>query len=299
VTDDLLARLRGVGRRRPDVDPAFAPGLREWLEDALAPAAAALPAHLPPARVDKQALTQVLTCEAHLVASRAAPRVTVELVRGILVDALFRQWVTTGAIGDAMGEALDACAGDDGAVTAFVAGLSASARRQLTDEVAEQAARIAAQWPVPAGAWLPRTQERLTVPLCGGRIVMSGVIDLAFGAPAGRSASTCLVEVKSGRRRAEHRSDLHFYALLETLRSGAPPFTVGTYYAAIGQLDAEPLEEDLLVGTLGRVVDGTERLCRLAGGAAPRTRPNPLCSWCVALPGCAAGRERVGVAVAS
>ena len=295
--DDLLTRLRGAGRPRPLVDPSFAGGLREWLEDALAPAAAGLGPDQAPARINKQALTQVLTCEAHLVASRAAPRVTVELVRGILVDALFRQWMTVGAIGDPVQDALDACAVEGGEVGPFVAGLDPADRRVLADEVGSQAARIAAQWPVPPGSWMARTQERLDIGLCGGRIVMSGVIDLAFGAPAAERASTCLVDVKSGRRRVEHRADLHFYALLETLRSGAPPFMLGTYYAGIGELDTEPVEEGLLVGALRRVVDGTERLCRLAAGEAAGYRPNPLCPWCVGLPSCGPGQEHVGAVV--
>jgi hypothetical protein len=296
VHDDLLNRLRGAGRPRPPVDPSFAGGLREWLEDALAPAAAGLGPGDVPARINKQALTQVLTCEAHLVASRAAPRVTVELVRGILVDALFRQWMTVGMIGDAMREAMDGCAAAGGEVGEFVAGLAPAARTTLADEVADQAARIVAQWPVPPGSWLARTQERLEIGLCGGRILMSGVIDLAFGSPAAERASTCLVDVKSGRRRVEHRADLHFYALLETLRSGAPPFMLGTYYAAIGELDTEPVEEGLLVGALRRVVDGSERLCRLASGEPAGTRPNPLCPWCVGLDSCAPGQEYVGAA---
>jgi hypothetical protein len=293
MSDDVLTRLRGVDRPRPRVDPSFAGGLREWLEDALAPAAASVGPARPPVRVEKQALTQVLTCEAHLVASRAAPRLTAELVRGILVDAVFRQWVTTGEVTEPVNDALDACNATGDPVAGFVGSLDTAARSDLVAEVGAQAAQIMAQWPVPPGSWLPRTQERLSIPLCGGRIVMSGVIDLAFGTPATTVASTCVVEVKSGRRRAEHRADLHFYALLETLRSGAPPFAAGTYYAAIGQLDAESIDEEILVGTLARVVDGASRLCRLASGEAPRTRPNPLCGWCAGLAGCAPGQQHV------
>ncbi len=232
-------------------------------------------------RVNKESLNQVLLCEAHLVAGRKAPRVTtVELARGSLVDALFRQWVTTGVVDDPWADALAALEveGDRDGVGAFVTALPDALRHRLTAEMSEHAANITERWPVPSPAWLPRTQERLEVPLCGGRVVLAGVVDLVLGSPAQDRASVCLVELKSGARRIEHRPDLHFYALLEALRSGAPPFRIATYYSGTGELDAEPVGEDTLVGALSRSLDGAIRLCRVAAGFEPRTPPEPaLC----------------------
>jgi hypothetical protein len=145
--------------------------------------------------------------------------------------------------------------------------------------------------------WLPRTQERLVVPVVGGRVVLSGVVDLAFGGPAGERASVCVVEIKSGRRRIEHRADLHFYALLETLRSGAPPFRIATYYTRTGELDVEPVTDDVLVGALQRVLAGAVCLCRLAEGTEPVRSPNALCAWCTDLPRCRPGQQRAGTDV--
>jgi hypothetical protein len=102
----------------------------------------------------------------------------------------------------------------------------------------------------------------------------------------------CLVELKSGARRLEHRGDVHFYALLETLRSGAPPFRFATYYSSSGELDAEQVGEDVLIGALQRTLAGAERLCRLAAGAVPERTANPLCAWCGELPGCKPGHDR-------
>ena len=298
--DGLLRRLRGDGVPRPVVDPGLAGGLRDWLEDGLVEGVGGLPADLEAVRVNKESLSQVLLCEAHLVARRGAPRVmTVELARGSLVDALFRQWVTTGVVADPWNDALAAVAveGDRDGVASLVAELSPTRRQQMMAEVAEHAADIALRWPVLNPTWLPRTQERLEVPLCGGRVVLAGVVDLVLGRPAQDRASVCLVELKSGVRRLEHRSDLHFYALLEALRSGAPPFRIATYYSATGELDAEPVEEETLVRTLSRVLDGTLRLCRLAAGAAPGRTPNPLCAWCAGLRDCAPGQRRAGTDV--
>jgi hypothetical protein len=298
--DGLLRRLRGDGLPRPPVDAGLAGGLRDWLEDGLLDAVASLPVDVDVVRVNKESLSQVLVCEAHLVARRGAPRVvTVDLARGSLVDALFRQWVTTGVLNDPWNDAVAALEveGDRDAIVAFVARLPAATRRRMMVEVAEHAATIAERWPALSPTWLPRTQERLEVPLCGGRIVLAGVVDLVLGRPARDRASVCLVELKSGTRRLEHRGDLHFYALLEALRSGAPPFRVATYYSGTGELDAERVDEDTLVSALSRALDGVTRLCRLAAGAEPGRTPNHLCAWCGGLPDCAPGQQRAGTDV--
>ncbi|HTZ08079.1 MAG TPA: PD-(D/E)XK nuclease family protein [Acidimicrobiales bacterium] len=295
---ELLERLRGGSGARPVVDPGLAGGLREWLEDALAPAVALVPGTAT-VRVTKEALNQVLVCEAHLAACRARARpLSVELARGTLVDALFRQWVTVGAIGDPWADALAAVEveGDDD-LLAYVAALDAGRRRDLVEEVGRHAAGVGERWPVPGAGWMARTQERLEIPVCGGRVVLAGVIDLVLGGPAGPRASVCLVELKSGGRRLEHRGDLAFYALLETLRAGAPPFRIATYYSATGDLDVEPVGEDTLHGALRRVLDGAAALCRLAAGREPARTPNPLCAWCAGLPHCPPGQERAGTAV--
>jgi hypothetical protein len=293
----LLARLRGDGDERPDVDPGLAGGLRDWLEDSLAVAVSGVALDSPAVRVTKDAVNEVLACEARAL-SRARRSVTVELARGVLVDSLFRQWVTVGEIADPWADAMAAveCAGDE-SISRFVAGLDGETRDRLAEDVRRHSAMIASAWPVSSPAWLARTQERMEVPLGGGRLVLSGVVDLAFGAPCEGRASVCLVELKSGRRRLEHRGDLHFYALLETLRSGAPPFRIATYYSSTGELDAEQVGEDVLVGALHRTLASAERLCRLAAGDQPVRTANPLCAWCDQLPKCLPGQERARSAV--
>jgi hypothetical protein len=304
--DDLFGRLRGQGAVRPVVDPGLAGGLRDWLEDGLAEAASDGTGPLPggggegPVRVTKESLTRVLLCEAHLVARRAAPRaVSVELARGSLVDALFRKWVTTGRLDDPWSDALGAVrvGGDGDDIAGFVDALDREHSEALAEEIAAHAAGIVARWPVPSPSWFPRTQERVVVPLVGGRVLLSGVVDLAFGGPAGERASVCVVEIKSGRRRLDHRGDLHFYAFLETLRSGAPPFRIATYYTRTGELDVEPVTDDILVGALERVLAGAVRLCRLAAGTEPARSPNALCAWCGDLPRCDPGQTRAGTDV--
>ena len=143
-TADLLTKLRGDASRRPVVDPGLAGGLRDWLEDGLATTLGALPPGAPVVRVSKETLNQALACEAHLAARRAAPRrLTGDLVRGILVDAVFRQWVTAGHFdAEPFDDALAAveCDGDRDGVGPFVAALPGPARQLLAEEVARHAA---------------------------------------------------------------------------------------------------------------------------------------------------------------
>lgn len=292
----LVRRLRGTSSERPEVDAGLAGGLRDWLEDGLSDAVAAVPEDADPVRVTKEAVNQVLVCEAHFLAGRQVPRpVTLELARGSMVDALFRQWITTGEIADPWEDAACALAvAVDGAeMTAFLSSMGADDRRLLEAELAGHVEHITSSWPQPAPSWMARTQERLIVPLAGGQVVLSGVIDLGLGAPSSGRASVCIVEAKSGRRRVEHRGDLHLYALLETLRSGAPPFRIATFYTATGELDVEPVGRDALTSALHRVLAAGQRLCRLAAGAEPQRTPNPLCAHCTGLSACPPGRRRV------
>jgi hypothetical protein len=236
-----------------------------------------------PVVVTKGRLTSVLLCEAHAATISAADSaLTDELVLGVLVDVIFRQWVSLGEIGDPLHDALDGVGAspDGSAVLAYVDRLSPDVRVSLAAELERHARTIQESWRVPPATWLARTQERVSIPVAGGLVRLSGVFDLAMGGPARKRSSVCIVEVKSGRPRAEHRLDLHLYALLETLRSSAPPFVVATYYSGTGQLVDEAIDERSLKAAVERTIDGASRLVRIAAGSDPERSPNPLCPWC-------------------
>lgn len=268
---DLLGRLRGDVAARPKVDWGLAGGLREWLEDGVAACCEAIDPGTVPLAVDKEALSAVLGPQAssytpRRLGRRSSQPVTMPLARGILVDLLFRQLVTTGQIDDPVDDGLAALEVEDGrdAVVQFVRSLERGDRAALDQEVVAHAERLVAHWrPVPP-FWLPRTQERSAIPLGGGRVVLTGAVDLTLGAPSSGHASVVLVEVKSGVRRPEHRAELHFYALLETLRSGAPPLRVATWYSATGVADVDDVTDEVLAVAVRRTLAGVERLCALA-----------------------------------
>jgi hypothetical protein len=295
----LLERLRVTGRARPVLDPALSRRLRHRLDDGLE---FLIQPDIDPAPmvVTKDRLTRVLACEAHHVASQFGERRPSQAMAcGALIDSLFRQLVATGAIGDPMVDGLGALALEDHqrALIDWIERLPAPQRSELAMEVERQAAGLVARWPTLSPGWLPRTQEPIKASLAGGRVLLSARVDLAIGRPAVNHASVGIVELKSGKRRAEHRADLHFYALIEALRSPAPPFMVATYYSRTGELDVEPVSADLLVAAARRTIAGAEALYRLASGAEPMRTPNPLCGWCDALPTCGPGQERTGTSI--
>jgi hypothetical protein len=166
----------------------------------------------------------------------------------------------------------------------WVERLSGTERGELGAEVERQAEGLRRRWPALDPSWLPRTQEAMRVRLVDGAFELSARVDLAIGRPAGDVASVAIVEVKSGARRAEHRADLHFSALLETLRSPAPPFVVATYYTRTGELDVDPVTDELLIGAARRTLMGVRRLADLAGDPEPGGTADPLCGRCSGLP---------------
>ena len=300
--DALLQRLRITGRPRPEARPELARMLRVMLESGLerdgrasggAATGPAVPPVTPggpppfPVLVTKDRLTRILACEAHQVADGFGDRpFSLALACGSLIDVLFRQLVTVGSIGDPMEDGLAGLAVDDhqSDLRSWVEGLDGPEREELRAEVERQADGLRRRWPALDPAWLPRTQESLRVQYAGGAVELTARVDLVIGRPARDEGSVALVEVKSGSRRVEHRADLHLYALLEALRSPAPPFVVATYYSRTGELDVDPVTDELLVAAARRTAAGARRLVDLARGVEPDRRPGPLCGRCSILP---------------
>jgi hypothetical protein len=108
----------------------------------------------------------------------------------------------------------------------------------------------------------------VVVPLAGGRVLLTSLFDLVLGDPSTGSASVCLVEVRSGARRSGDRARRRYAALLETLRSGAPPFRVATYYTRDGSIEVDEVDDDLLTATVSDVVEAVTTACRAVGGPA-------------------------------
>jgi hypothetical protein len=294
----LLERLRVTGRPRPVVDPDFTADLRDHLESGLEDLSAAwAAADGGRLAITKDRLTRALSCPMHRSADRFGERtLTLPLACGALVGVLFRQLVTVGAIGDPMTDALDGLAMDDrqAPLVAWILTLPDTDRSELQAEVGRQARGLVDRWPALQASWLPRTQEVLRTVLAGGTVELAARVDLAVGRSADKEATVALVEVTSGARRPGHRDDLHFAALVETLRSAAPPFSVATYYTRTGELDVEPVTNEMLVDAVRRTVAGARGMVDGDAGSVDGAR----CAACAAVPRYPGGTGRIATPAA-
>jgi hypothetical protein len=242
---EVLALLRGDAAARPRFDPGLAGGLRAWLEDAAYDVVAARGDHAPALFLGPRQLLG-----SHDEWRDGAVRdetVSDGLVLSRLVHALLRQLVHTGEIADPMSDALDAlrASGDDGEVRRIEA-LPVAARAGLAETLSVHARNLIALVPRFAPGWMPRTDDRVAIPLAGGRVVLHGVFDLVVGLPQQRTASLCALGVSTGGPWAAERRSLHYLSLLETLRSGAPPFRLALLESASGRYGVEDVREEHL-----------------------------------------------------
>jgi len=291
----LLDRLRVTGRPRPVADPGLAGDLRAHLEHGIDGPAGSVPSHGPvddaglrcgpgaPLVVTARRLTRALACPVHATGDPLDERgFSLPLACGALVDVLFRQLVATGAIGDAVTDGMAGLGVDDhrAPLVAWIGQLAPTELSELRSEVERQADGLRRRWPALDPAWLPRTHERIRVPLAGGAVELVAHVDLALGRPGGDEASVALVDVTSGSRRPAHRDDRHLHALIETLRSTTPPFAVATYYTRTGELDVDPVTPELLVDAARRCRAGVRALTGPAAGTVPVVDHRPWCADC-------------------
>jgi hypothetical protein len=241
---EVLALLRGDTTARPRFDPGLAGGLRAWLEDAAFGAAGAGPGGERPRVFGSRHL---MRSEAGGAGEAEAGTAPVSRLAARLVRVLFRQIVHAGTVDDPLRDALDAvaAAGEQGVVR-DVDALAEADRVLLAATVARHSRNLGALVPRFAPGWLPRTDDYVAIPLAGGRIVLCGAFDLLVGLPRRGTASLCAVGVATTGVWARERRSLHFLALLETLRSGTPPFRMALLDSSTGHYGVEDVREEHL-----------------------------------------------------
>jgi len=237
VGEQLLDALRGPKTNRLLVDGGLAGGLRAWLNDACFDL-----------RSDRD---EALVVTKKMVAGfgqKLPTSLTYDFVRGALVATVFRLHVTSGPSETPFA---DACAvlfaePNHAATANFVANLEVRDRRGLEREILLHARNLATRWPTLSAAWMPRTAVSMATTFDGGRVTLRGMADLAIGLPNRGVPSICLVSIRSTPLRSAHRDEHRFLGLIETLRSGVPPFRLATYSTLTGEVMAEAVTEELL-----------------------------------------------------
>ncbi len=291
---DVLDRLRAAGRPRPVVDPELRHEVRTRLQQALAPLTADVGPE--PLFVNKGVLARVHACEAHHVAVAAEPFVwTIPAARGVVAHKAIELSVHVKGSPTPLeltDRAVERLADDAGDLAAFLRDLDDVARAELRAEVNDLVARFTELWPPLSKAWRPVTEARLRAELCDGRVQLAGKVDLTLGGARGTEAGKLVVDLKAGAPHATHLDDLRFYALLETMVVGVPPFRLATYYLASGDHRAEDVTEHVLEAAIRRTLDGVRKLVELRLGLrSPAVTPNPACGWCPARHGCDGARR--------
>jgi hypothetical protein len=256
--EDVLARLRDRSAQRTHFDPGLAGGLRAWLEDSASALVAARGGGPPLYLGPRVLLGHSSSAPEPAPTSRSlesSPYPT-QVVTSYLVHALFRQLVTTGAVGDPLTDALDALRLQPhrADLVRQVTDLPGPDRAALAAEVALQVGHLRDLTPHFAPGWLPRTDDRVAIPLAGGRVVLCGVFDLLVGAPVAGQATVCALQLTSGGPWAVARTALHYLALLETLRHGSPPYRLGLLDSTVGRYVIEDVRQEHLRAMVSHVV---------------------------------------------
>lgn len=298
----VVTGLMAAGHERPAFDPGLPARLVDLMEERLAGVAA----HLDRGElvVNKTALSQVHTCERWHVAQERdgfawSPRTACGSVahKAIELGVFSRDDPSPIDLVDRAIARLVAHAGQE----PWTAGpyLVSADPGELAEVRAAAADRVTTfldTFPPLKKRWRPVVESRARVDLCDGRVVLKGKVDLSVGRREGNTARVLLVDFKGGSPHHTHADDLRFYALLETIRIGVPPFRVASYYLESARWHHEDVSQDLLEAAALRVAEGVTRIVELrVDGREPATSPGPLCGSCTEralCPGAAAWEER-------
>jgi PD-(D/E)XK nuclease superfamily len=247
--------------------------------------------------VSKSFLGQVLGCEArHLEHDTFAW--TPATARGFVSHKaieLGANWQGEAVPQVLVDEALARLADDASMRGDFVAGLSDADRAELRSFAVDRVTRFLQDFPpLPARAQpVFEARTRWSPPGC---IELVGKTDLVIGKPEGRISTRLIVDFKTGWPSPQHRHDLRFYALLETLSRRVPPRRLVTFYLDSADADVEDVTEAVLRTSLARLEGALLRHAELTVDKhPPLKRTGIACRWCPCLATCTEGRAHLAV----
>ena len=255
-------------------------------------------------RLSKERLNELDRCEGSFAASLAGERPVWEPSPNNAVGTLLHRALEADAESarerrpaDLVATAYDELAADR-RFGPFIAKLDPAARDVLVADATSGVELFRASFPPlgPARRLLaPLAEQWLVVPFAGGAVTALGRVDLIVGRFDRSRASRVLVDLKTGGAWPEHAQDMRFYALLFTVRFGAPPLRVASFFLRSGECQPEDVTEDVLFRSADRLIGAVRVASRLSadGSAAhapadPALRPGPWCAWCPRRPACPA-----------
>jgi hypothetical protein len=179
--------------------------------------------------------------------------------------------------------------------TEFAAHWSGLDSLDRAERLASAAARLVLfreLFPPMPRAWQPVSEQMLRSWLAGGKVVLSGQLDLILG-----RGSRLLLDLKTGEPWPTYAGDMRFYALLVTLVLGRAPYRVATVFLESMEWQAEDVTAEVLQHSSRRVLDTVNSVLELRAGRAPVLTPGPHCRRCPRGLTCAASSLRQEVRV--
>jgi hypothetical protein len=284
---DLLGK--GPDRDRPAISTELGDELRAELDETLTTAAGAIPQDRP-LFVSKHALAGVHQCEAHHLAGDGAFEWSPATARGTVAHRAIELGVHVigqPVPGELVDEAIARLADANAPISRYVESLGDYDRAEIRSLAVNHVSRFFDCFPPLKAAWIPRTESRIAAEFAGGRIRLSGKVDLTLG----RAGDKVIIDLKTGWPSPMHREDLRFYALLDTITLGVAPRKVASYYLDEAVAHAEDVSEGSLVAAARRTAAGVMRLIELHHeNAEPVRRAGPTCRWCPLANDCGPGR---------
>ena len=289
--NDVLERIRVPVERRPSYRSTLKMDLRNDLERDLVNIADNLSDVL---FVSKRRLAAVHACEAHHLAEQRTPfEWSIPLARGsVSHKAIELSMHLAGQRdpGDLVDEAVAILIDRQTRIGDFLSTCGETSRAELRSESSAMVSSFLDTFPTLRKGWRPATEGSKRVELCQEKITLSGKFDLTIGMPNDTTAGRVIVDVKTGGFAPEHREDLRFYALIETLVTGVPPLLVATHYIESGRMHEEAITEDVLNSAVRRTTDGIIRLSQLENeDVEPVRKPGAACRWCPISDDCTPG----------
>lgn len=241
--------------------------------------------------MNKQAVTDVHSCEAYFVDGRGEFEWNLANSRGTIVHKAIEVSINTrGTVNptDLVEESISRLSNDDNkSIADFLVTLDEFDRAELVGDCSSLLTRFLEGFPGIKRQWYPQVESALTLNLAKGRIRVSGKVDLALGRPPDK----VIIDLKTGSAFGAHRDDLRLYALIDLLTIGHPPRKVASFYIDSAEIHPEDITEGTLRSAAKRLESGLVRAIelRLTGAPAER-RAGSNCRWCVHLDSCEAGQ---------